>query len=262
MGFCQSKKNTLFNDSTTVYGYVNENVFVGQSTGLNCFGGSDLFLSKGTIVIVSGVNSCKYSGSETINPFFEILVNCKTYYIEKDKLYTENDYYSILDTLPIPIIIKFKMNALKQAELKLSRDKKNLLTYKNLTVSKGLAVAEWSFYDESEYTNGTSVKIVVSNPTKKIIKYIWFTFTGFNSVGDKIIDAKRGSNIIMQAIGPINPEETATYEYKYVWFSDLVESAKIVSIKVQYMDGSFKTIIKPSDIIFPAGLNYLISKEE
>jgi hypothetical protein len=32
---------------------------------------------------------------------------------------------------------------------------------------------------------------------------------------------------------------------KYTWFTDLVQKVKITQIKVQYMDGSFKTINNP-----------------
>jgi hypothetical protein len=42
--------------------------------------------------------------------------------------------------------------------------------------------------------------------------------------------------------GPIKPDENGSYNFKYTWFTDLVQRVKITQIKVQYMDGSFKTI--------------------
>jgi hypothetical protein len=91
-------------------------------------------------------------------------------------------------------------------------------------------------------------KHVVFNPTSKTIKYFWFTFIGYNPVGDPVVDFKRRtSSITVKAVGPIDPNKNGSYEFKYVWFTDLAETAKISSIKVQYMDGSFKTIfnLKP-----------------
>ncbi len=118
--------------------------------------------------------------------------------------------------------------------------------------SKGLAITRWATYDESEYTDGTSLQISVYNPTQKIVKYIWVTITGYNPVDDKIVDRKRGtSNITVKAVGPLEPDKTGTYEFSYVWFTDLVSTALINSIKVQYMDGTIKTIANPKGIELP-----------
>jgi len=99
--------------------------------------------------------------------------------------------------------------------------------------------------------------------SKFTIKYLWFTFVGYNAVDDKIIDRKRGSsNITVKAIGPIKPDESGSYDYTYVWFTDLVETAVISNIKVQYMDGTFKTISNPKEIMLKKDLYNLIFEDE
>lgn len=43
-------------------------------------------------------------------------------------------------------------------------------------------------------------------------------------------------------VGPIEPNDPASYSFKYVWFTDMVKSARVASITVQYMDGTRKSI--------------------
>lgn len=114
----------------------------------------------------------------------------------------------------------------------------------------GVAIPVFSVYDESEYTDGTSVRFRVYNPTKnKTIKYITFNFVGYNAVDDPV--SSRGKiTMTRKGIGPIGPEEDALYEFDYVWFTDNVEYAKIKSVIVQYTDGTSKTITNISSIRF------------
>ena len=38
--------------------------------------------------------------------------------------------------------------------------------------SKGISIYSWGVYDESEYTDGTSIRFTFYNPTQKTIKYV------------------------------------------------------------------------------------------
>ena len=111
--------------------------------------------------------------------------------------------------------------------------------------SYGLAIPEWRVYDESEYTQGTGINIVFLNPTDQMIKYISITFQGYNAVDDKV-----GGPVTEKCIGPIEPNEGAQYNFEYVWFTDIVEYAKIRSITVTYKNGSTKTIKNADAITF------------
>lgn len=108
----------------------------------------------------------------------------------------------------------------------------------------GLAIKSWRVYDESEYTDGTGINITFLNPTEQIIKYISITFQGYNAVDDKY-----GRPVTKRCIGPIGPKETASYQFEYVWFSDVIEYAKIRSITVTYKNGTTKTISNPNPIM-------------
>lgn len=98
------------------------------------------------------------------------------------------------------------------------------------------AAVDWTCYDESEYTDGTSFKFEFTNLAKKRVKYVNIAFRGYNAVDDPV-----GGVISKQCVGPIEPDESATYRFEYAWFTDVVEYAKITSLRVQYMDGSVKT---------------------
>lgn len=108
----------------------------------------------------------------------------------------------------------------------------------------GLAIKSWEVYDESEYTDGTSIRISFLNPTEQVIKYISITFQGYNAVDDPY-----GRPVTKRCVGPIEPKETANYNFEYVWFTDVVEYAKIRSITVTYKNGATKTITNPKAIM-------------
>lgn len=258
----QSAKYKILTGTSMAVGIVGEDGFVGNNVGSYCLNGVDKYLKKGSAVLISGIENCKKSYSNDRTEFFEIIYSNKTYYIEKEKLLTEQSYYSQIENMSTELADSFRTNAQRLGQLLYYDDTKKLLRFLDGCKTKGLAVLDWSFYDESEYTEGTGVKIKVYNPTPKTIKYLWFTFAGFNPVGDKVVDRKRGANITMKGVGPIKADKSGIYEYSYVWFTDLVETARILSIKIQYMDGSFRTVTNPKEIILPKNLYDLISGDE
>lgn len=260
--YCQYKADKVLTDTSMAVGLVGEDGFVGKGVGTYCTNGIDKYIKGGTAVLISGIENCKRSYLNTTTGFFEIIYNNQTYFIEKDKLLTESSYYSQIENMSTGLADSFKANAQKIGQLLFENDKRKALNFIDGCKSKGLTILEWSYYDESEYTEGTSVKINIYNPTQKVIKYLWFTFIGFNPVGDKVVDMRRGLNITMKGVGPIKPGESGTYEYSYVWFTDIVETARIASIKVQFMDGTFKTVTNPKDIILPTSLYSILFEEE
>lgn len=111
--------------------------------------------------------------------------------------------------------------------------------------AKGISIPSWSVYDMSEYTNGTGVRFEFHNPTNKTIKYVNVAFVGYNAVDDRV-----GHVITKRCIGPIAPDETASYDFEYVWFTDVVEYAKMTRLSVQYKDGTTKTVAKPQSVVW------------
>lgn len=107
----------------------------------------------------------------------------------------------------------------------------------------GIIILNYEPFDVSEYTEGTGFRINLLNPTKKIVKYINISFAGLNPVNDRVIN-KFGNSYVnsVRCVGPIKPLETGEYEWDYIWFNDLVQKIKILSISVEYMDGTKRVI--------------------
>jgi len=158
--------------------------------------------------------------------------------IENRRIYIQDSLNKVL------IHLQDSLEALRQ---------KKLGEYAKKCELKGLGVFECVAVDASEYTEGTGVDMTFYNPTKKVVKYVHATVVGMNPVDDPVIEGGNTSHTL-KCIGPIDPGESGTYSFEYVWFTDIVERVKLTSIKVQYMDGTEKIISKPSEVIMPKEL--------
>lgn len=96
------------------------------------------------------------------------------------------------------------------------------------------------YYPTSEYSS-TGATFKIYNPSKKTIKYIWFTVAGENPVGD-LVKTGTGYYKTLKAIGPVKSNGIGEWSFDYVWFTDVVEALKMTTIKIQYMDLSLRTI--------------------
>jgi len=128
--------------------------------------------------------------------------------------------------------------------------------YRSKGKENGLLIKYSNVFDQSEYTNGTGYEISFINLSKKTIKYASFTVKGINAVND-IVSTKT-----IKGIGPINPNEVVKYSYDYVWHTDIVEKSKLSIIKIEYMDGSIKTIQNAENLIVPKTLHDLLFENE
>lgn len=245
-----NQANFIFTDSTLVLGRISEDyasICDDVSSYCTCISKT---LDKGTFVIVSGTKTCNKSYSDP-DYFYEISYKNKTYYINKDNLEFSNDidYFSEISKLSEDQAITFKNKATFTATAAHNRTLNDVFTFLKTCKTKGLAILHWNIYDESEHTEGTSFKIEFYNPTKKTIKYITTTIVGYNPVGDRVYNSRKQSYTCqVKSVGPIEPEASGSYSFDYVWFTDMVETAKITSLVVQYMDGTTKTITSPESI--------------
>ncbi|MFY9160645.1 hypothetical protein [Aquirufa ecclesiirivi] len=139
--------------------------------------------------------------------------------------------------------------------------KKEFKTYLDNQKTVGVILMNYSVEDVSEVTDGVTAKFEVFNPTNKTIKYVTFYVSGINAVGDKVYNSRQRSNISeFRGVGPIKSNETASYEWEYAWFTDVVETLKIIKVKIQYMDGSFKTVTTPNTIILPSKFQFQLQE--
>jgi len=136
------------------------------------------------------------------------------------------------------------------------RQLKDVKAQLDATSKYGVALLQTRLFDTSEYTEGTGFSVRVLNTGKKAIKYITFSLVGLNAVDDPVKGRhQRSATVTLRGIGPIEPNHSGTYTEKYMWSTDLVESFNLLSIRVEYMDGTQKTIpgtaklrIPPSDV--------------
>lgn len=248
-------------DTSFVLGYIADDTYAGDTISDYCSVGYDKSLPSGSVVFISGVRQCKQTYST--QDFFEIYYRDKKYYIEKEKVsldgYTFNDFTKLSTEQAVSFREK---SALISTTLYLKR-LNEVFAFLKSCKTKGLAIIKWRYYDESEYTEGTSFDITVYNPTGKTIKYLWFNVVGYNAVGDRVVDYRTKSSLLTRkAIGPIEKEGSGSYEFSYVWMTDIVEKVKIVSIRVQYMDGTEKIISLPSSIMLTEKQRKLLNDED
>jgi hypothetical protein len=205
------------------------------------------------VLFISGFVTCKPSyGRET--GFYEVFEGDDKFLVSEDKLEVNLAEAAALKQLEGDVKEAFALRAHRAAVSARQHELKTLLDAVKSHQKYGLTVASAGIEDESEYTSGTSFSIEVINPTGKIVKYLWFTVTGYNAVGDPVRDRVRNASAItVKAIGPIQPSQSGKYNFTYLWHTDLVQTYKINKIKIQYMDGSMGQIDNIKAITFDAG---------
>lgn len=221
-------------------------------------GGSDRMLNSNDIVIIAGSEKC---GDYTEINFFKTYENGILNYIKTSDVSLSFEEYDRLNQMPDSLKSSFEEN-MRQYSIKMYAELKNegIEAIKKHAV-KGITIKDWSLYDSGGYTDGKDISIDFYNPTKKTIKYVWVTFKGFNPVDDVVVDpVRKTSSITVKAVGPIDPYKSGEYKFDFVWFTDLVTKAKIVSLKIQYMDGTTKTINVPHEVIIPPAYKFLLNE--
>ncbi len=223
-----------------VAGIAKQYKFMGKSLSSSCHRDSDKMLNTATLLVVAGHENCKtaYSGPKG---FYIVYKGLQKYYIaEADLELSEEEAESVKS-----LSEEQKAGFSKQAELTAihvrHQELSDILDTFNRHKKSGLTVVSSGIADVSEHTEGTSFSIEVLNQAKKPIKYVWFTVVGYNAVGDPVRN-RSGASTTVKGIGPIAPGAFASYEWDYLWHTDIVESFKIPKIKIQYMDGSFREV--------------------
>jgi len=219
-------------------------------------------LNEGAVLLISGTYACESTYPKESVPFYEILINGKSYYIKQSEVKLSESDKKRLDAMSADVVSDYRNKAISLS-LNIRLKQLNEVSRAIEKNSKhGLTLLKHNIYDTSEYTDGTGFSVSVSNPTKKTIKYISFTIIGYNSVNDPVSGGnKRGTSITVKGVGPIEPNRSGSYDWEYLWLTDLVQTHKITSIRLEYMDGSKRTIKNIKDITL-APEHYLTMSEE
>lgn len=242
---CQSQSDSLF----IAYPKTSTIIYYDRIDKDHCWGTGGKTAKSPKQLYVYDMTWCN-DNSLNASIFFLVIRDREMYYVKSTEVKNGDQLYKKIDALEryrFSIIQeKTAIAAAKFDSIENIRNAPAAAQQVKKLISDGVVLLDWSFKDESEYTEGTSIEFSVLNPTGKTIKYLWFTVTGYNPVGDKITDIKRKTSAItVKGVGPIKPTDSGTYEFSYVWFTDLVDKVVVNSIKVQYMDGSFKTLVNP-----------------
>lgn len=83
----------------------------------------------------------------------------------------------------------------------------------------------------------TGAEFKILNFSRKTIKYITFNFYGKNAVKDRV-----GKNVSRKGIGPVESSGTGSWSFDNVWLTDIVQTLKLISVNIIYMDGTTKII--------------------
>lgn len=246
LSFSQLKKEDL------IIGISNTDTYLGKEFPTNCNLEITEILKPQTSLLVYGYLNCEANNKG----FYKIIYNHNIYFANEKEITLLPEHEKNVKSLDSLTSIKMKEKALEFSMI-LQKDIENKADeYLIKAKTDGILIKTASVFDESEYTNGTGFKITFANPSKKTIKYIWFTVSGINRVDD-LVGTKT-----LKGVGPLETNQIADFSYDYVWLNDLVEYFKIPSIKIQYMDGTFKTIQNAHKLIIPETYQNLIFKDE
>lgn len=219
---------------------------VGQKISPSRYGSDELspydYIKDGTVFIIG--DRIKVRGKD----YYKGVLDGKAFYIPADKVFLPEESRLKVDSLVNSSqVVRDEFFEFAKALSHYSYYQKlgNAINTVKGFASKGISIPSWGVYDMSEYTDGTGIRFTFHNPTNKTIKYINIGFVGYNAVDDRV-----GKVMSKKCIGPIEPDETASYDFEYAWFTDIVEYAKITSLSVQYKDGTTKVVSNPSSVVW------------
>ena len=191
----------------------------------------------------------------TPNMFFEIYDGNNFLYVKDDKVIFNKDVD--VDNLKVTLsrrtaeektFVKSNIQQLvdfgeeyfvEEKEKEMSVEKREALQPFFDTEKYGLGFVK---YNATSGYSSTGATFKIFNPSKKTIKYIWFTVAGENAVEDLVRLSNGNYYTTLKGIGPIESYGFGSWEFEYVWFTDIVEYLRISTVKIQYMDGSVRTI--------------------
>ena len=99
----QSNADKILTNSSMAVGIIAEDCYGGKNVESYCMTGVDKSLTKGTIILIGGIQNCKKNYSNSTTQFYEILYDSKSYFVEKDKVLTKESYYSQIENMSSPM---------------------------------------------------------------------------------------------------------------------------------------------------------------
>lgn len=224
---------------------------VNGSSSYTLFEGPTAYLAPNTFILISQrlrrpKTLTYFDDSKT---YYEAYLYGTRFYIDSAKVsFYDDAFHAQLDTLDQCTETVQKRFSTWTQELSFSffRDQTQPRFTKIFSQYKtyGIAIRQWSWGDEEYVKESKYANFTFYNPTKKTIKYIYITITGYNPVDDRV------GTKTLTCVGPIRPDEYGSYSFGHVFYSSTMSSAKITGLRVQYMDKSIKVVAQPWQCVF------------
>lgn len=98
-------------------------------------------------------------------------------------------------------------------------------------------------YDSNEYSSRFGMHFDVYNCFSKTIKYVEFTMTNYNAVGDVQRDDIGRATRTVKGIGPIEPEDGGRYSWDDIFWDDrdVIRKTRLTNVKFIFTDGTTKS---------------------
>lgn len=131
--------------------------------------------------------------------------------------------------------------------------KKKELEAKLLKIEKEVS-AKQLFFRDYDYVHGDygelGMKFEIHNCWKKTIKYVEFTTTAYNAVGDVQKDRVGKSVVNVRGIGPLESGESASWSFEDMYYdrNNIIDWVKLTKITFIFMDGTTKTFSGANNI--------------
>lgn len=95
-------------------------------------------------------------------------------------------------------------------------------------------------YDDNEYSHRYGMRFDIYNCFSKTIKYVEFTLTNYNAVGDVQRDDMGNYSKRVRGIGPIEPEDGGRYVWDDIFWDErsIISKTLLTNIKFIFKDGS------------------------
>lgn len=177
--------------------------------------------------------------------YLEILYDGQPYYVEESDITTVPARLEALSTRDgVDVAFSREAWVLESKRMTLAAKSEVLMKLQS-SKAQGVAVISAGIFDTSEYTEGTGFRAEFYNSGSKTIKYITVGLQGRNAVNDPVRDRfSRATTVTLRGVGPIEAGDIGSYRKDYMWSTDLVESFDIVSVKLEFMDGTSRTIAR------------------
>lgn len=227
-----------------VYALLSDTALADSTKSRICLPTGNMKVLPDVMVVVVRKFDCKaeYPSAPTV-ALAEVLYNGETAYVKAEDIFTKAENEKRLATFTPEVVDANRQRWKTASEESYQFARGNAIDAVKKTASQGIALLKHSVYDVSEHTEGTGFEVSVLNTGKKTIKYITFNMVGLNAVDDPVRDRIRGGTTVsLRGVGPIEPSSTAGYSKDYMWTTDLVESHRLTSIRLEYMDGTSKTL--------------------